>query len=211
MPSDLLNRTIAMLKPIRRFVFVVMSVLSLSVATNARAQLEPVIAVVDVDAVIRDSQAMTTLGAQLLELQTEWENELTALNKELAANLRAAQERLDAEDIDQEAFRQVQIRTQRDLQQLRQEANARQRKLIQARRVAEEELQRRLEEIVIRIASDRGANLVFNYSGIVIAALGFDISEQAIQELNQQIPELNITVNAPTQEEIQSEQAAGGS
>lgn len=200
-----------MLKPIRRFVFVVMSVLSLSVATNARAQLEPVIAVVDVDAVIRDSQAMTTLGAQLLELQTEWENELTALNKELAANLRAAQERLDAEDIDQEAFRQVQIRTQRDLQQLRQEANARQRKLIQARRVAEEELQLRLEEIVIRIASDRGANLVFNYSGIVIAALGFDISEQAIQELNQQIPELNITVNAPTPEEIQSEQAAGGS
>lgn len=199
-----------MLKPIRRFVFVVMSVLSLSLATNARAQLEPVIAVVDVDAVIRDSQAMTTLGAQLLELQTEWENELTALNKELAANLRAAQERLDAEAIDQEAFRQVQIRTQRDLQQLRQEANARQRKLIQARRVAEEELQRRLEEIVIRIASGRGANLVFNYSGIVIAALGFDISEQAIQELNQQIPELNITVNAPTPEEIQSEQAAGG-
>ena len=199
-----------MLKPIRRFVFVVFSVLSLSLATNARAQLEPVIAVVDVDAVIRDSQAMTTLGAQLLELQTEWENELTALNKELAANLRGAQERLDAEEIDQEAFRQVQIRTQRDLQQLRQEANARQRKLIQARRVADEELQRRLEEIVIRIASDRGANLVFNYSGIVIAALGFDISEQAIQELNQQIPELNITVNAPTPEEIQSEQAASG-
>ena len=199
-----------MLKPLRRFVFVVFSVLSLSLATNARAQLEPVIAVVDVDAVIRDSQAMTTLGAQLLELQTEWENELTALNKELAANLRGAQERLDEEEIDQEAFRQVQIRTQRDLQQLRQEANARQRKLIQARRVAEEELQRRLEEIVIRIASDRGANLVFNYSGIVIAALGFDISEQAIQELNQQIPELNITVNAPTPEEIQSEQADSG-
>ena len=199
-----------MLKPFRRFVFVVFSVLSLSLATNARAQLEPVIAVVDVDAVIRDSQAMTTLGAQLLELQTEWENELTALNKELAANLRGAQEQLDAEEIDQEAFRQVQIRTQRDLQQLRQEANARQRKLIQARRVAEEELQRRLEEIVIRIASDRGANLVFNYSGIVIAALGFDISEQAIQELNQQIPELNITVNAPTPEEIQSEQADSG-
>lgn len=199
-----------MLKPIRRFVFVVLSVLSLSLATNARAQLEPVIAVVDVDAVIRDSQAMTTLGAQLLELQTQWENELTALNKELAANLRSAQEQLDAEEIDQEAFRRVQIRTQRDLQQLRQEANARQRKLIQARRVAEEELQRRLEEIVIRIASDRGANLVFNYSGIVIAALGFDISEQAIQELNQQIPELNITVNAPTPEEIQSEQADSG-
>lgn len=199
-----------MLKPFRRFVFVVFSVLSLSLATNARAQLEPVIAVVDVDAVIRDSQAMTTLGAQLLELQTQWENELTALNKELAANLRGAQEQLDAEEIDQEAFRQVQIRTQRDLQQLRQEANARQRKLIQARRVAEEELQRRLEEIVIRIASDRGANLVFNYSGIVIAALGFDISEQAIQELNQQIPELNITVNAPTPEEIQSEQADSG-
>ncbi|MGB1081396.1 MAG: OmpH family outer membrane protein [Alphaproteobacteria bacterium] len=199
-----------MLKPIRRFVFVVLSVLSLSLASNAKAQLEPVIAVVDVDAVIRDSQAMTTLGAQLLELQTQWENELTALNKELAANLRSAQEQLDAEEIDQEAFRQVQIRTQRDPQQLRQEANARQRKLIQARRVAEEELQRRLEEIVIRIASDRGANLVFNYSGIVIAALGFDISEQAIQELNQQIPELNITVNAPTPEEIQSEQADSG-
>ena len=199
-----------MLKPIRRFVIVLLSVLSLSITTNARAQLEPVIAVVDVDAVIRDSQAMTTLGAQLLELQTQWENELTALNKELAANLRSAQEQLDAEEIDQEAFRQVQIRTQRDLQQLRQEANARQRKLIQARRVAEEELQRRLEEIVIRIASDRGANLVFNYSGIVIAALGFDISEQAIQELNQQIPELNITVNAPTPEEIQSEQANSG-
>ncbi|MAH87691.1 MAG: hypothetical protein CMF26_03670 [Kiloniella sp.] len=195
---------------IRRIVLVLVSILTLSIGQAARGQLEPVIAVVDVDAVIRDSQAMTTLSAQLLELQSQWENELTALNKDLAANLRSAQESLDAAEIDQEAFRKVQIRTQRDLQQLRQEANARQRKLIQARRVAEEELQRRLEEIVIRIASDRGANLVFNYSGIVIAALGFDISEQAIQELNEQIPELNITVNAPTPEEIQSEPAESG-
>ena len=87
------------------------------------------------DAAARNTTAAgraATRRAQLLELQTEWENELTALNKELAANLRGAQEQLDAEEIDQEAFRQVQIRTQRDLQQLRQEANARQRKLIQA-------------------------------------------------------------------------------
>ena len=124
------------------------------------------IAVVDVDAVIRDSQAMTTLGAQLLELQTQWENELTALNKELAANLRSAQEQLDAGRNRSGSFPQGANPTQRDLQQMRQEANARQRKLIQARRVAEEELQRRLEEIVIGIASDRGANMVLNFPAL---------------------------------------------
>lgn len=179
--------------------------LGLSLGSTAQAQMTPVLAVVDMDLVVRESNAVRTLETQLLELQSRWENELTVVNKELAANLSKAQEDLNAGKIDQATFRQIQIRTQRDLQALRQEANARQRKLIQTRRLAENELRRILEEIVIGLASETGANMVLNFSAVVISAEGFDLSVEALRRLNSDVPELNLTVNEPTAEEIAAE------
>lgn len=179
--------------------------LGLSLGSTAQAQMTPVLAVVDMDLVVRESNAVRTLETQLLELQSRWENELTDVNKELAANLSKAQEDLNAGTIDQATFRQIQIRTQRDLQALRQEANARQRKLIQTRRLAENELRRILEEIVIGLASETGANMVLNFSAVVISAEGFDLSVEALRRLNSDVPELNLTVNEPTAEEIAAE------
>ncbi|MGB1156000.1 MAG: OmpH family outer membrane protein [Alphaproteobacteria bacterium] len=182
-----------------------LTALSLSVGSTSHAQMTPVLAVVDMDLVVRESNAVRTLEAQLLELQQRWETELTDVNKQLAAQLRTAQEQLNAGDIEQEAFRQVQIQTQRDLQALRQEANARQRKLIQTRRLAEGELRRILEEIVIGLASETGANMVLNFSAVVISAEGFDLSVEALRRLNNDVPELNLTVSEPTAEEIAAE------
>ena len=179
--------------------------LSLSFSPAAQAQMTPVLAVVDMDLVVRESNAVRTLEAQLLELQTRWEGELTEVNQQLAATLRAAQEKLNAGEIEQAEFRQVQVRTQRDLQALRKEANARQRKLIQTRRLAETELRRILEEIVIDLASETGANMVLNFSAVVISAEGFDLSVEALRRLNSDVPELNLTVNEPTPEEIAAE------
>lgn len=179
--------------------------LGLGLGSTAQAQMTPVLAVVDMDLVVRESNAVRTLETQLLELQSRWENELTVVNKELAANLSKAQEDLNAGTIDQATFRQIQIRTQRDLQALRQEANARQRKLIQTRRLAENELRRILEEIVIGLASETGANMVLNFSAVVISAEGFDLSVEALRRLNSDVPELNLTVNEPTAEEIAAE------
>ena len=179
--------------------------LGLTLGSTAQAQMTPVLAVVDMDLVVRESNAVRTLETQLLELQTRWEDELTVVNKELAANIAKAQEDLNAGTIDQAAFRQIQIRTQRDLQSLRQEANARQRKLIQTRRLAENELRRILEEIVIGLASETGANMVLNFSAVVISAEGFDLSVEALRRLNNDVPELSLTVNEPTPEEIAAE------
>ena len=179
--------------------------LSLTFGSTAQAQMTPVLAVVDMDLVVRESNAVRTLESQLLELQERWETELTDVNKQLAATLRAAQEQLNNGDIEQEDFRKVQVKTQRDLQALRQEANARQRKLIQTRRLAETELRRILEEIVIGLASETGANMVLNFSAVVISAEGFDLSVEALRRLNSDIPELNLTVSEPTAEEIAAE------
>ena len=75
--------------------------LSLSFSPAAQAQMTPVLAVVDMDLVVRESNAVRTLEAQLLELQTRWEGELTEVNQQLAATLRAAQEKLNAGEIEQ--------------------------------------------------------------------------------------------------------------
>lgn len=184
--------------------------LSLTFGAPAQAQMTPVLAVVDMDLVVRESNAVRTLEAQLLELQTQWEDELTQVNQQLAATLRAAQEKLNASEIEQAEFRQVQVRTQRDLQALRKEANARQRKLIQTRRLAETELRRILEEIVIGLASETGANMVLNFSAVVISAEGFDLSVEALRRLNSEVPELNLTVSEPTAEEIAAETVDAG-
>ena len=179
--------------------------LPLTFGSTAQAQMTPVLAVVDMDLVVRESNAVRTLESQLLELQERWETELTDVNKQLAVTLRAAQEQLNNGDIEQEDFRKVQVKTQRELQALRQEANARQRKLIQTRRLAETELRRILEEIVIGLASETGANMVLNFSAVVISAEGFDLSVEALRRLNSDIPELNLTVSEPTAEEIAAE------
>lgn len=184
--------------------------LSLTFGAPAHAQMTPVLAVVDMDLVVRESNAVRTLEAQLLELQTQWEDELTQVNQQLAATLRTAQEKLNASEIEQAEFRQVQVRTQRDLQALRKEANARQRKLIQTRRLAETELRRILEEIVIGLASETGANMVLNFSAVVISAEGFDLSVEALRRLNSEVPELNLTVSEPTAEEIAAETVDAG-
>ena len=190
---------------VRFLVFAWLTSMSLSFGSMAQAQMTPVLAVVDMDLVVRESNAVRTLEAQLLELQTQWENELTEVNQQLAATLRTAQEKLNAGEIEQAEFRQVQVKTQRDLQALRKEANARQRKLIQTRRLAETELRRILEEIVIGLASETGANMVLNFSAVVISAEGFDLSVEALRRLNSDIPELNLTVSEPTPEEIAAE------
>jgi len=179
--------------------------LFLILGSTAQAQMTPVLAVVDMDLVVRESNAVRTLESQLLALQQRWEAELTDVNKQLAATLRGAQEQLNNGDIKQEDFRKVQVQTQRDLQALRQEANARQRKLIQTRRLAETELRRILEEIVIGLASETGANMVLNFSAVVISAEGFDLSVEALRRLNSDVPELNLTVSEPTAEEIAAE------
>ncbi len=199
------NKMLRQVAKIRVAVVALLTALSLSVGSTSHAQMTPVLAVVDMDLVVRESNAVRTLEAQLLELQQRWETELTDVNKQLAAQLRTAQEQLNAGDIEQEAFRQVQIQTQRDLQALRQEANARQRKLIQTRRLAEGELRRILEEIVIGLASETGANMVLNFSAVVISAEGFDLSVEALRRLNNDVPELNLTVSEPTAEEIAAE------
>lgn len=190
---------------VRLVVVAWLAALSLSFGSVAQAQMTPVLAVVDMDLVVRESNAVRTLEAQLLELQTQWETELTEVNQQLAATLRTAQEKLNAGEIEQAEFRQVQVKTQRDLQALRKEANARQRKLIQTRRLAETELRRILEEIVIGLASETGANMVLNFSAVVISAEGFDLSVEALRRLNSDIPQLNLTVSEPTPEEIAAE------
>lgn len=190
---------------VRNAAVALLTTISLSFASLAPAQMTPVLAVVDMDLVVRESNAVRTLEAQLLTLQQQWETELTDVNKQLAATLRTAQTQLDAGEIEQQDFRKVQVQTQRDLQALRQEANARQRKLIQTRRLAESELRRILEEIVIGLASETGANMVLNFSAVVISAEGFDLSVEALRRLNSDVPELNLTVSEPTAEEIAAE------
>lgn len=190
---------------VRNAAVALLTTISLSFASLAPAQMTPVLAVVDMDLVVRESNAVRTLEAQLLTLQQQWETELTDVNKQLAATLRTAQTQLDAGEIEQQDFRKVQVQTQRDLQALRQEANARQRKLIQTRRLAESELRRILEEIVIGLASETGANMVLNFSAVVISAEGFDLSVEALRRLNSEVPELNLTVSEPTAEEIAAE------
>ncbi|MAW53114.1 MAG: hypothetical protein CME01_09815 [Geminicoccus sp.] len=205
LPEPIGTEMLRLVANVRFAAVALLTSLSLSFGSISHAQMTPVLAVVDMDLVVRESNAVRTLEAQLLQLQEQWETELTDVNRQLAATLRAAQEQLNNGDIEQQAFRKVQVQTQRDLQALRQEANARQRKLIQTRRLAESELRRILEEIVIGLASETGANMVLNFSAVVISAEGFDLSVEALRRLNNDIPELNLTVSEPTAEEIAAE------
>jgi hypothetical protein len=52
-------------------------------------------------------------------------------------------------------------------------------------------------KIITDIAKDRKANLVFQRSELVLFDQGFDVTDQVLQKLDEQMPTLDVTFVAP--------------
>lgn len=180
-----------MSRSIRAYLFAagLVFVFAFSGVSHAQQMPSPVIAVIDVGAVERQSVAWQSLRDQIearrAAFQSQLETEQRGLEQERDALL--SQQNVLAPDV----FQQRQQEFRQKLAELQGIANKRKQELDRLYASARRQIREALREVVVEIAQERGINLMLNMSREDRTVSYVDgqllVSEEALERLNQRI------------------------
>ncbi|WP_425404820.1 OmpH family outer membrane protein [Hwanghaeella sp.] len=180
-----------MSRSIRAYLFAVGIAFVYAFSANAQAQQmpAPVIAVIDVSAVERQSVAWQSLRDQIearrAAFQSQLETEQRGLEEE--RNALVSQQNVLAPEV----FQQRQQEFRQKLAELQGVANQRKQELDRLYASARRQIREALREVVVEIAQERGINLMLNMSREDRTVSYVDgellVSEEALKRLNQRI------------------------
>lgn len=151
------------------------------------------ILVVDVQSLLQNSKSAKMVRQQIEQKRSEYAKEISqqegTLRQERDA-LQRQQSSLSAEALNQKGreFQQKVNELDRNVQSKRQS-------LERSNAEALENIQGVMLKIITEIAKDRKANLVFQRSELVLFDQGFDVTDEVLRKLDEQLPTL--TVNFP--------------
>ncbi|GAB4173960.1 MAG: hypothetical protein OHK0024_10670 [Thalassobaculales bacterium] len=153
----------------------------------------PLIAVIDVQAVIREANAARNIREQIEAKRAAYQDELAKRERELRAaeqELSRQRQSLPADQFNKrrQDFEQKVADVQRDVQ-------AKKRQLDTGFSQAMEQVRDTLIQIVADLANETKANIVLSKQAVVIVEKSLDISRPALDRLNQRLP--RVTVNLP--------------
>jgi len=152
----------------------------------------PVIAILDMQEILRESVAVKAMQMQIEELRSSYQDELR--NRE--ETLRAA---------DQELSRQRSVLSAdvyaKKRQELEQQVAAVQREVQERRQGLEklfgggmDQVRQALVEVVSEIAKEQGVDLVLSKAPVVLVKPELEITNEALELLNQRLPRLSLQV-----------------
>ncbi len=152
----------------------------------------PVIIVVDFQKIVRESAAAAAVQAQIDELRNAYQEEFGVIEGELRG-IESQLTELRATLTDDEF---VQRRRDFELQVTEAQRRAQYRRAAMDRALddAMDRVQETLLEVIAGIAEQQGANLVINRTQLVLADQALDFTTEALAELNQQLPFVNVVV-----------------
>jgi Skp family chaperone for outer membrane proteins len=166
----------------------------LSLATRGEAQgvPSPVIAVLEYEAIIVESEASKSVAQQLIAIRDQYqaeldkeEEELRALNEELGR-----QKTILSPDAFAEKVRDFERRV-RELQMKEQRINS----LIKRAEIrALNEVEQVVYDIVSELARERGYTLVVPSSTLIYASDQLVISEEVLRQLNERLPHVQVVL-----------------
>jgi len=182
---------------------------SVMIAGSARAEAPlpaPVPLVVDLDGIFDHSKAGQAVAAELTAHNKSFEKE----HAKQEAQLEQMQQQLEQEHATMapDLFNQKYNDFEQQAQQWRQDEQLNERALGLATESAREKILRVLHDIIGQIALEKHANLILLQSQVVFYAQEYDISEEVLTRLDQQMPTLKVVIPKVT---AQSEAASGGS
>jgi Skp family chaperone for outer membrane proteins len=183
--------------PIRRLLaislFLVLAVYLASSPTPVAAQDGAVIAILDMQRILRDSKAAATLREEIdkqrLAHQStlrEQENALRTADQELARQ-RAV--------LSAEAFASKRKELQEQAYSLQQDFVSRQKEMEELFGRGIRQVRKALAEVAKEIADERGINLILLKATIVLASRELDITEEALQRLDDRLPSVNFAAS----------------
>src|SRR6059058_2879417 len=163
-------------------------------ATNP-AQPPLTIMVVDVQSLLQNSKSAKMVRQQIEQKRAEYAKEISHQEETLKQerdSIQRQQSSLSAEALNQKGreFQQKVNDLDRGVQSKRQA-------LERSNAEALEKIQEAMLKIITDIAKDRKANMVFQRSELVLFDQGFDVTDDVLRKLDEQLPTLTVNFVAP--------------
>jgi Skp family chaperone for outer membrane proteins len=163
--------------------------------TPPRAQAQelapPVIAIIDVQKVRRDSTAVKGLSKRIAEQKAQYQ---TALREQEQALREADQELARQRSIlSPEAYAKKRGELEQRVGSMRREARNRKRGLDNIFAQGMAKVQAELAKVAKEIAEERGLDLILSKSTVVLVRPKFELTQEAVRRLNARLPVLPAT------------------
>jgi Skp family chaperone for outer membrane proteins len=171
---------------------------------GARAQQPPpapaaqpplTIMVVDVQALLQNSKSAKMVRQQIEQKRAEYAKEISHQEETLRGE-RDALQRQQA-SLSADALNQKGREFQQKVNDLDRNVQSKRQSLERSNAEALEKIQEVMLKIITDIAKDRKANLVFQRSELVLFDQNFDVTDEVLQKLDEQLPTLTVNFVAP--------------
>jgi Skp family chaperone for outer membrane proteins len=151
--------------------------------------------VVDVQSLLQNSKAAKMVRDQIEGKRAEYAKEISRQEETLRQErdtLQKQQGSLSAEQLNTKG-REFQAK----VNELDRDVQAKRQALERSNADALQKIQESMVKIITEIAKDRKANLVFQRSELVLFDQGFDVTDQVLTKLDEQMPTLTVNFVAP--------------
>ena len=159
-------------------------------AQPAGATPTPIVAVIDVDGIMRDAAAVRSARMQLEEISAGVQRGLTAEENKLRQREQELQQQRAI--LAPEAFGRRRQEIQRDIAILQQKARAARQAMDRGFKETMTRIQLVLFDEVGKLAKEKGLNLVLRRNQIVVARDEFDLTPQIRERLDKRLPDVKL-------------------
>lgn len=153
------------------------------------------IMVVDVQSLLQNSKSAKMVRQQIEGKRNEYAKEISQQEETLRQERDALQRQQSSLSAD--ALNQKGREFQAKVNELDRNVQSKRQALERSNAEALEKIQEVMLKIITDIAKDRKANLVFQRSELVLFDQGFDVTDEVLQKLDEQLPTLTVNFVAP--------------
>jgi outer membrane protein len=153
------------------------------------------IMVVDVQALLQNSKSAKMVRQQIEQKRAEYAKEISHQEETLRQERDALQRQQSTLSAD--ALNQKGREFQQKVNDLDRNVQGKRQSLERSNAEALEKIQEVMLKIITDIAKDRKANLVFQRSELVLFDQNFDVTDEVLQKLDEQLPTLTVNFVAP--------------
>ena len=153
------------------------------------------ILVVDVQSLLQNSKSAKMVRQQIEQKRAEYAKEISQEEQTLRQErdaLQRQQSSLSAEQLNQKG-RDFQAK----VNELDKSVQGKRQALERSNAEALEKIQGAMLKIITELAKDRKANLVFQRSELVLFDQAFDVTDEVLQKLDEQLPTLTVNFTSP--------------
>ncbi len=187
-----MNRARRVVSGVAAMCVLVLSLLSISGFAAAQSDSNPVIAIIDMQRILRESLAVKAMQRDLEQQRASYQSEL----KQKEEALRNTDQELARQRaiLSADAYAKRRQELEREVAQVQREIQERRKGLDEVYGQGMRQVRLRLIDIVQDIAKTRGADLVLAKATVVLVRPDLEITNEALERLNVELPSVALSV-----------------